>query len=188
VPNRPIRPIEKKKIYASNRALRQERSQAMNTLGKYILVGVVIVVLVPVVLYPLTRERLYYTKVERIVTLHSNKWGDETLEFHFQYPHYVESHFLDHPDAASRPGETVPFADGSWFQGSARVDSQSIAIQGTFVQSTGAEWTYNLTRSLNLGGLVGVSGTADMKMPVTFIQEGDGEKVKLNQHHFGSWW
>lgn len=180
----------------------------MNTLGKYVLVGVVLVVLVPVALYPLTRERLYYTTVERIVTLHSNKWGDKTLEFHFQYPHYVESYFLEHPDAASRPGETVTFADGSWFQGNARVDSQSISIQGTFVQSTGAEWTYTLTRSLNLGGLVGVSGSADMKMPVTmnnndytvyitwalpsgttvFIQEGDGEKVKLNQHHFGSWW
>jgi len=71
---------------------------------------------------------------------------------------------------------------------------------------TGAEWNYNITRSLNLGGLVGVSGTAEVKMPFAmnnktytayiswswpavvsvYIQEGESEKVKLEQHRFDS--
>lgn len=176
----------------------------MDKLIKYLVVGLVVLIAVPLILYPLRKERFHYTAEEEIVKIHSNKWGEETMDFYFQYPHFVETHFLDYPNAAG-PGVTVDFADGSHFTGDVQVDSQSIGIFGTYVQPTGAEWTYALTRSLNLGGLVGVSGSAEVKMNFTknnktytayvawtrpmvsavYLQQGDGDKVKLDEHVFG---
>ncbi len=178
----------------------------MNKLIGYLVFGVIAFVALYMAVSFLTKERIYYTAVEGIVSIHSNKWGNQTMDFHFQYPHYVESHFLENPGAAALSGETVTFADGSRFVGSAQVSTQSLGIYGTYAMPTGAEWNYNITRSLNLGGLVGVSGTAEVKMPFAmnnktytayiswswpavvsvYIQEGESEKVKLEQHRFDS--
>ena len=176
----------------------------MDKLVKYLVVGLVVLIAVPLILYPLRKERFYYTTEEGIARIHCNKWGEETMDFYFQYPHFVETHFLDYPTTAGS-GVSVDFADGSRFAGDVRVDSQSIDIAGTFTQPNGAEWTYALTRSLNLGGLVGVSGSAEVKMNFTknnktytanvfwtrpavtgvFLQEGNGKKEKLEEHVFG---
>ncbi len=178
----------------------------MNQPVRYLIFGIIALVVVSLAVSFVTKERIYYTTVEGIVNIHSNKWGDETMEFHFQYPHYVESHFLENPGAAANPEDTVMFADGSSFAGTAQLSAQSIGISGTYTMPTGAKWEYNLIRSLNLGGLVGVSGSADLKMSFTkntktytayiswswpavtsvFIQEGAKEKVKLEQHRFDS--
>lgn len=178
----------------------------MNKVIKYVITGIIVLaVAIPAYKF-LTKERIYYTEVERIVQLHSNKWGDKTMDFYFQYPHYVEDHFLAYPGEAAIPDTTVTFADGCSFTGNVQVDSHTIGIFGRYIQPTGAVWDYKLTRSLNLGGLVGVSGSADLEMPFTmngrtytayvswtlpsgtkvFIQEGDTEKVKLEEHHFDS--
>ncbi len=178
----------------------------MNKLIGYLVFGVIAFVALYMVVSFLTKERIYYTAVEGIVSIHSNKWGEQTMDFHFQYPHYVESHFLENPGVATLSEESVAFADGSTFIGTGHLSAQSIGIQGLYTMPTGAEWKYNLTRSLSLGGLVGVSGTAEVKMPFpmndksytayvswswpavtsVFIQEGVQEKVKLEQHRFDS--
>jgi len=175
-------------------------------LVKYLIFGIIALVIVSLAVSFVTKERIYYTTIEGIVYIHSNKWGDETMEFHFQYPHYVESHFLENPGAAANPGDAVMFADGSSFSGTTQLSAQSIGISGTYSMPTGAKWEYTLTRSLNLGGLVGVSGSADFEMPFTknnkrytayiswswpavtavCMQQEQGEKVKLERHHFDS--
>lgn len=177
----------------------------MSRVIKYVIVVAVILAAAPLVFKFLTKERIYYTEVERIVQLHSTKWGDKTMDFYFQYPHHVEEHFLANPGDTALPQTTVTFADGCSFVGSAQADAHTIVIYGRYVQPTGAVWDYKLTRSLNLGGLVGVSGSADLEMPFTmndrtytayvswtlpsgtkvFIQEGNTEKVKLEEHHLG---
>lgn len=178
----------------------------MNKVVKYAVVGLIILAVTPFLLGFLNRERIYYTEEERIVHLHSNKWGDETMDFYFQYPNYVEEYFLTHPAEATAQETSISFENGCAFVGSARVSDQYIDINGMFSQPTGAEWNYRLTRSLSLGGLVGVSGSADVTVPFTknsrnytvyiswtlpagvtvFIQEGNNEKVKLTEHHLDS--
>lgn len=69
----------------------------MSRVIKYVIVVAVILAVAPLVFKFLTKERIYYTEVERIVQLHSNKWGDKTMDFYFQYPHHVEEHFLANP-------------------------------------------------------------------------------------------
>ncbi|MFA7691844.1 MAG: hypothetical protein WCX86_02985 [Candidatus Hydrogenedentales bacterium] len=135
-------------------------------IGYILLVVLVLAAAIPLYRY-LTKERVYYTEIEGIVELHSNKWDHETLSFYFQYPHYVEQHFLAYPDTATGAETTVNFEDGCTFVGAAQVSPQNITLYGNYMQPTGALWKYQLTRSLNLGGLVGVSGTAELTMPFT---------------------
>ena len=85
----------------------------MNKLIGYLVFGVIAFVALYMAVSFLTKERIYYTAVEGIVSIHSNKWGNQTMDFHFQYPHYVEP-FSGNPGAAAL-SETVTFADGSRF-------------------------------------------------------------------------
>lgn len=174
---------------------------------KYLVYGVVVLVIVTLVLYPLTKERFYFSKVEGVVKIHSTKW-DSPMDFYFQYPFYVENHFMSIPESQRMGEQTVTFADGSHFSGYVQVSSHSVDISGTYILPTGAEWKYKTSKSQVIGGLQGVSGSADLKMPFTVngksytahiswtlpsgatvaLQQGEGEPVKLDQHHFGNWW
>ena len=53
----------------------------MSRVIKYVIVVAVILAAAPPVLKFLAKEHMYYTEVERIVQLHSNKWGDNTMDF-----------------------------------------------------------------------------------------------------------